>query len=132
MAVRIVNLEQVPKRKRLVIPRIMKTIDWKIALSKMAEGLKPQQAILIVLSPEEMAEYKIKNIRAAARPIKKHVKTYGLPYTVTAKYTSEGGTIIIANQPVIAAERPRSPRDTKVTLTPTRRSKAARAGGKGR
>jgi len=102
MAIRIVNVQDVPKRKRNAVPRIMQTVDWKVALAKMAEGLKPQEAIMITLDQDEMAKLKIKSIRTASRPIKRHMKTYGLPYSVTAKNTSEGGTIIIASQAVVA------------------------------
>jgi hypothetical protein len=46
-----------------------------------------------------MARYKIKNVRAAARPIKQHIKMYALPYVVSSKNTEEGGTIVIRSRP---------------------------------
>jgi hypothetical protein len=98
MAVRIVNFELVPKRKRRAIPRVMQTPDWTVILSRMAKGLKHNEAILFTLTPEELARYQIKNIRAAARPIRQHIKTYGLPYVVSAKNTAEGGMIVIRGQ----------------------------------
>jgi hypothetical protein len=99
MAVRVVNFELVPKRKRQAIPRIMQTPDWTVILSRMAKGLKPGEAILFTLTPDELARYQIRNIRAAARPIKNHIKTYGLPYSVTTKNTAEGGMIVIRGRP---------------------------------
>lgn len=108
MAVRILQEVDIPKRKLTRIPRIFQTVDWKIALTKMAEGLKPGEAIMIVLSPEEMKQYGIKSIRTASRPIKQHVKIHGLPYKVTAKNTAEGGVIVIAAKSAVAEPRKRA------------------------
>lgn len=63
---------------------------------------------MITLTPLEMAQLKISNIKAAARPMKAHMKTYDLPYTVSARYTEEGGTIVIS----------RAAKKTEATTTP--------------
>ncbi|MGB9071460.1 MAG: hypothetical protein WCC22_02230 [Terriglobales bacterium] len=98
MAITLVDVAQVPKRQRRSVPRIMRTVEWTEALKMMAEGLPPGRAIVISLTPEEMSRYRLGSIKAAARPIKRHVKTYGLPYTVTAKNTVNGAAIVIASK----------------------------------
>ena len=100
MAVNIVKLTDVPKRKRHAVPRIMQTADWAMVLLTMANGkLKPDEAIVFTMTPAELNQYKIKNVRAAARPIKQRIKEHGWPYVVTAKNTAEGGMIVIRSRP---------------------------------
>ena len=101
MTIRVGMLNELPKRTKRITPRIMKTVEWTIALNKLAEGLKPKEFIAIVLTPDEMAKYGIRNIRSAARPIKAHMKKYGLPYTVRALHTAEGATIRIMNDVIV-------------------------------
>jgi hypothetical protein len=105
MALRIVKLDQVPKRRRRAVPRIMRIPEWAQALEKMSVGIGLTEAIVITLTPEELAKYRISNIKAAARPIRQHIETHGLHYIVSAKYTSEGGTIVIARGSKKARQR---------------------------
>jgi hypothetical protein len=95
MAVSIVKIQDVPKRHRNAVPRIMKTADWVLVEQKMIEGLQPDQVIMFSVTAEELARYRIKNIRAAARPIKAYVSGRKLPYTISTKTTPEGGVIVI-------------------------------------
>ena len=95
MTVRIVKRSELPKQTRNRVPRLMQTVDWEVASAQILKGLKPEQVIMIVLSPEEMKKYGIRNIRNASRPIKRWVKAHGLPYTVIARNTPEGGVVTI-------------------------------------
>lgn len=105
MSVRVMDEEDVPKRKRVSVPRIMQTPDWLEAQSKLAVGIVKGKPVVIVFSPEEMKRYGIKNIRKSSIPIKEYIKRLGLPYSVEARTTSEGGTVIIRNQAEVASRR---------------------------
>ncbi len=95
MAVKVVKVSQIPKRKRNAVPRIMKTADWAKVLKVLESAtLGPDEALLFTITTEEMAKYKIKDIRAAARPIKKTLKDSRSPYRVSSKNTAEGGALI--------------------------------------
>jgi len=105
MAVRVGVLNELPKRKKRVIPRILQTEEWKIALNKLAEGLKPMEYIALIFTPEELARYQYSSIKSAARPIKAHVRKYHLPYTVQGVHTDEGLTIRIMNDVARASKK---------------------------
>jgi hypothetical protein len=95
MAVNVVKVSQLPKRKRNAVPRIMRTADWAKVLKVLAEGsLGPDEALLFTITREEMTKYKIKDIKAAVRPVRKNLRDGRSPYKVSAKTTAEGGALI--------------------------------------
>jgi hypothetical protein len=90
------KLSEVPKRRRRAVPRMMRTPEWTLALEKMNAGLRASEAIVITLTPQEMAQHRIRSIKAAARPMRQHIKMHDLPYAVATKNTAEGWTIVIS------------------------------------
>jgi len=98
-------LNEVPKRRRRSVPRMLRTAEWTQALEKMNAGLRATEAIVITLTPQEMEHYRISNLKAAARPMRQHIRTNGLPYVVTTKNTIEGGTIVISRAATKSRQR---------------------------
>jgi hypothetical protein len=95
MTVKVVTRGELPKATRNRVPKLMQTPDWRVAAAQMVKGLKPEQVLMLIFSVEEMRKYGINNIRNASRPLKRWVKAHGLPYTVIARNTPEGGVVTI-------------------------------------
>ena len=98
MTVRILTRSELPKQRRNRISPLMRTPDWTVVSTHLLNGLKPDQVLMMVFSPEELKRLGINNIRHASRPVKRWIKEKGLPYTVVARTTSEGGVITIENK----------------------------------
>jgi hypothetical protein len=95
MTVEVVHQSEAPKRIRTAAPRLMKSPDWNNVLRQMLAGVKPDQVILYKLTAAEMAEYHVKDIKAAGRTIKSVIRKGRLPYAVSAKKSEDGGVVVI-------------------------------------
>lgn len=115
LGIRITQLNEVPKRRRRGVPRMFRTAEWAQAVEKMNAGLAANEAIVITLTPNEMAHYRISSLKSAARPMRQHIKTHRLPYSVATKNTAEGGTIVISR----AAKNTGAPRTPRRGRAPT-------------
>lgn len=95
MPIRIVKLTEVPKRRRQAKPRIMQMADWAEVVKTLNAGaLGRDEALIFTITPEEMEKHKIKNIRAAVRPLKAWLKKCRSPYKLSTKNTTEGAMVI--------------------------------------
>ncbi len=91
-------MSEMPKRLRHAVPRALKILDtWPDALAAMCDDrIGVGEAYELLTSTEYMEKWGIKNLKALARPIKKHVREmYGAKYTVIARTTAEGPTVFI-------------------------------------
>lgn len=102
MAFAKVSITQRPKRKRTSVTRFEQTPEWIALRSALALGLKPKEAFMITLTPEDKAKYRIKSMRTCARFVKKYIQKCGLDYRVTQNKTDAGEVIWVEYDPVIA------------------------------
>lgn len=95
---RIIKLSEIPKRQRRAVPKVFKALDtWPDALAAMADDrIGVGEAYEMITSADHMKKWGIKDVRALARPIKKHIKEmYKGKYVVLARTTAEGPTVFI-------------------------------------
>lgn len=59
------------------------------------KGLKPNEALQVVLTAEEKQKYKIKNRRNVARFVKKYIDAKNLPYLVRSFHREGVGDFVI-------------------------------------
>lgn len=69
--------------------------------AEIDKGLKPNEALVAVLTDEDKKKYQIKNRRTISRFVKKYLVSRKLKYTVTSFHKAEGDTIIVKYLPVI-------------------------------
>lgn len=93
---------EVPKRTRISIPKLSRTKEWKAMKADIDAGLKPNEALQIVLNDEDKAKYGIKSRRACSRFIKAYLAEKKLPYTVKSfSRNGEGDFFIVEYTPVL-------------------------------
>lgn len=97
MQFKIVNVDEVPRRTRNVEPRFFKTPAWQNLQKAIAEDrIPPGKAGMILLSLDELAELGIKDLKAAARPVRKWLGIhYEGKYDVNIKHQGNGACLII-------------------------------------
>ena len=104
MPIRICSIENLAPRvrgRRSVVQRLTEYIELK---TKLANGLKPYEAIEVRLNPSEEKGHK-SILQTFAREVKKDLARLGVKdYTVSA-YKSEGQNVIaVYNEPVLTAK----------------------------
>jgi hypothetical protein len=99
------KMNDVPKRKRTGISRFERTPEWQLMKADIDKGLKPMEALQVILTEEEKAKYKIKNRRSIARFIKKYLEAKGLSYNVRNFHRDEGEFIVVENDVRAARKR---------------------------
>jgi hypothetical protein len=82
MAFKLIHASDVPRRPRKAGSRFENTNEWKFAKAKLDKGLAPTEAIAIMLSDDDKANYGLKNRRTIARFIVKYLADHELPYTL--------------------------------------------------
>lgn len=92
-----------PKRTRTAVYKFETTSEWRQMKADLDKGLKPGEALLVVLGPEELAKYNIKSRRSISRFLQKYVKDSNKPYQVKGFERRETGEFNIQVQytPVI-------------------------------
>jgi predicted nucleotidyltransferase len=93
--------DQVPKRARKSESRFEHTEEWRLMKADIDRGLKPQEALQAVLTPEDKKKYKIKNRRTIARFIKKYLESKGLKYGVKSFNKDGADYIVVQHTPVV-------------------------------
>jgi hypothetical protein len=89
---------EVPKRKRRSVARIEATKEWALMKAELDKGLKPDEAVEIILNTDDKKKYKMKSRRAAARFIKKYIEEKKLPYKVKS-FNRDGSDFFIVERP---------------------------------
>lgn len=96
-----IKANQVPKRERKSESRFGKAEEWIAMRRDIDKGLKPQEALQVILTPEDKKKYKIKNRRTVARFVKKYLEENNLPYIVKSFNRDGGDFIVVQHTPVI-------------------------------
>lgn len=71
----------------------------------LEKGLKPSEALEIVLTNEDKAKYRIQNRRTVARFITKYIRERELPYTVKSFHRDAGDYFLVMCPPVPGKKR---------------------------
>lgn len=96
-----VKENQIPKRRRTVVSRFESTEEWRLMKADIDKGLKPREALQVILTDEDMRKYKIKNRRTVARFIQKYLDSKGLKYGVKTFRRDSGDFIVVQHTPVL-------------------------------
>ncbi len=96
-----VNESQIPKRRRVSVSRFEKTEEWRLMKADIDTGLKPREALQVILTDADKAKYKIKNRRTVARFVQKYLDSKGLKYGVKTFRRDNGDFIVVQHTPVL-------------------------------
>jgi hypothetical protein len=100
-----------PKRKRsdAGTSRFELTQDWQLMKAALDGGLKPQEAVEVVLTPELKKKFNLKHRRTVTRFLQKYVHGHGMPYTVKSGERDLGTYFLVSyDVPVVSASRKRA------------------------
>ncbi len=77
-----IKVSDAPKRSRKAVSRFELTPEWALMRAALDKGLKPLEALEVVLTPEDKKKYDLDHRRTVTRFIQKYLKRCGLPYSV--------------------------------------------------
>ncbi|MFZ0915150.1 MAG: hypothetical protein WBQ76_15145 [Candidatus Korobacteraceae bacterium] len=100
-----VKASEVPKRRRVSTSRFEVTEEWRLMKADIDRGLKPQEALQVILTTEDKKRYKIRNRRTVARFVKKYLDSRGLKYRVDSFGRDGRDFIVLKHQPVLPPVR---------------------------
>jgi len=90
-----ITVASVPKRSRLSVSRFEKTEEWRLMRADIDKGLKPNEALQVILTEEDKLKYRIKNRRNVARFVKKYLTSRKLSYMVKSFHREGVGDFVI-------------------------------------
>jgi hypothetical protein len=90
-----VKESQIPKRRRIAVSRFETTDEWRMMKADIDKGLKPNEALQVILTEEDKKKYKIRNRRTVSRFIKKYLDSKGLNYGVKNFRRDEGDYVVV-------------------------------------
>jgi hypothetical protein len=90
-----IKASEIPKRKRTSVTRFEKTKEWTEMRASLHEGLRANQALQVILTPEDKKKYRIKSLRSCARFVQKYLREAKLPYKASAFHIEAGDVIIV-------------------------------------
>jgi len=96
-----VNESQIPKRRRTSVSRFENTEEWRLMKADIDNGLKPGEALQIVLTDDDKVKYKIKNRRTVVRFVQKYLDSKGLKYGIKSFRRDIGDFIVVQHTPVL-------------------------------
>jgi len=82
MAYKKISLSDLPKKPRKAFSRFERTPEWKAMRADLERGLKPREALQVVLTEEDKKKYHIQNRRTIARFFRKYLRDHKLPYAL--------------------------------------------------
>jgi len=82
MSYKRIKASEAPKRPRKGVSRFESTAEWRMMRADLDKGLKPGEALQVIIGPADKDRYKIHNRRSIARHIQKYVLAHKLPYSV--------------------------------------------------
>lgn len=91
-----------PKRTRKQESRFAVTPLWTRMQKDIDTGLKPNEFLQLVLTPEEKEAIGIKNRRTIARFVKSYIKSKHLRYLVSSFNRDGSDYIVVKDLPVIS------------------------------
>ena len=96
-----VKESQVPKRRRIAVSRFETTEEWRLMKADIDKGLKPNEALKVILTDEDKKRYKIRNRRTVARFIQKYLDSKGLKYGVKSFRRDNGEFFVVTYTPLL-------------------------------
>jgi len=93
-----IKATEIPKRKRTAVTRFEKTQEWAQMRDAILAGLRPNEALQVILTPEDKKKYRIKSLRSCARFVQKYLRLHNLTYQVKAFHIEAGDVIIVAHK----------------------------------
>jgi hypothetical protein len=99
MAYKKIKAADAPKRRRLSVSRFEKTEDWQLMKADLDKGLKPNEALEIILTDEDKKRYRLEHRRTVTRFIKKYLQTHKLPYTLKSFGRDSGDYFLVMYVP---------------------------------
>lgn len=97
-----IKADQVPKRSRKGESRFEKTEEWRLMKADIDRGLKPQEALQVIFSPEDKKKYDINHRRTIDRFLKRYLKNKGLKYGVKTFHKDGSDYIVVYHTPPIS------------------------------
>lgn len=92
-----IRASEIPKRPRNAVSRLEKTEEWKLMKADLDKGLKPNEAMQLILTDEDKQKYGIKNRRSVARFLQKYLADHKLPYTLKSFHRDSNDFFLIQN-----------------------------------
>jgi hypothetical protein len=93
-------IEDVPKRRRIQPSAFESTEEWRMMKADIDKGLKPREALQVLLTPEDKKKLGIGR-RAIARFVQGYLREKGLKYQVKSFTRNEGEYIIVQYTPSV-------------------------------
>lgn len=103
---KIIKGGEIPKRKRQSVPRFQLTPEWAQMKSKLDRGLNPEEQILVTLTEEEKAKYRIKDRKTIMRFIRRYLRQNNFKYNFKT-FNRDGADwfVIYEDRPLVKAKR---------------------------
>ena len=89
-----VKVSEVPKRRRIQPSRFESTPEWLQMKAALDKGLKPKEALEVVLTTEDKDKYDLHHRRTVARFIKGYLQAHDMPYSVKS-FERDAGTYFL-------------------------------------
>jgi len=99
MAYQKIKAADAPKRRRTSVSRFEKTAEWRLLKRDLEKGLKPDEAIEILLTADDKRKYGLEHRRTVARFIKKFLDSHNLPYDLKSFARESGDYFLVINDP---------------------------------
>jgi hypothetical protein len=95
MALKVTTLESLPRPTRNKKRSLEGIDEWVQLKAKLAEGLRPYEAVYITFTKQDLERLKIKTVgRVFTLMAKEYIKRLSLPYDVW-RYHSEGQEVVV-------------------------------------
>lgn len=92
-----IKVADAPKRRRLVVSRFEKTQEWRLMKRDLDKGLKPGEALEIILTDDDRKKYGLQHRRTVARFLRKYIRSHNMPYKLTS-FSRETGDYFLVMQ----------------------------------
>jgi hypothetical protein len=88
-----------PKRRRLAVSRFEKTEEWQLMKRDLDKGLKPNEALELVLTEDDKKKYSLTHRRTVTRFIQKYLRSHNIPYTFKSFRRDSGDYFLVMHIP---------------------------------
>lgn len=90
MSYKRMSASEMLKKPRRMTPKFEGTREWELLRADLDKGLKPGEALQVLLTDEDKRKYRIKNRRTVARFIQKYLDDHQLTYFLRSFHREEG------------------------------------------
>lgn len=84
-----------PKRERQSISRFEKTEEWRLMKRDLDRGLKPEEALELILTDEDREKYDLQHRRTVARFLRKYLRSHNMPYRLKSFSRETGDYFLV-------------------------------------